>query len=336
MSRMRKVLPLLLLAAAQVFAAKQLAVYFIDVEGGQCTLIVSPSGESLLVDTGWPGFQGRDADRIVKTAKKAGVKRIDHLLITHFHTDHVGGITQLAERFPVMNYIVHGKNTETGRGAENLQESWDRAAAKGTTTIVKAGDSVPIKGLDIKIVSARGDVLDAPLAGAGQANPLCATATRQKDDPSENARSVGFVLTYGKFRFVDLGDLTWNKELDLACPVNKVGKVDVFLSTHHGSAQSNPEALVHALAPRVIVMNNGAKKGGDLAPWKVYKSSPGLEDLWQLHFAVASGKEGNVEDPYIGNLQSPGGGNILLTVEPSGRFRLLNFRNKFEKIYNPR
>lgn len=333
---MRKVLPLFLLAVMQLFAAKQLSIYFIDVEGGQCTLIVSPSGESLLVDAGWPGFQGRDADRIVKTAKKAGLKRIDHLLITHYHTDHVGGITQLAERFPVSNYIVHGKNTETGKGADYLQEAFDRAAAKGTTTVVKAGDSIPLKGLDIKVVSARGEVLAQPLPGAGQPNPLCANATRQNPDPSENARSLGFVLTYNKFRFVDLGDLTWNKETDLVCPVDKLGKVDVLLSTHHGSSQSNPPALVHSLAPRVVVMNNGAKKGGDAGPWKVYKSSPGLEDLWQLHFAVASGKEANVEDPYIANLQSPGGGNLLLTVEQTGRFRLLNFRNKFEKVYNAR
>ncbi len=333
---MRKVLPLLLLAATHLFAAKQLAIYFIDVEGGQCTLIVSPSGESLLVDTGWPGIQGRDADRIVKTAKKAGLKRIDHLLITHFHTDHVGGITQLAERFPVAHFIVHGKNTETGKGPDNLQEAWDRAAAKGTTTIVKAGDSVPLKGLDIKVVTARGELLAQPLPGAGEANPLCAAAVRKEPDPSENARSVGIVVTYGKFRFVDLGDLTWNKELDLACPANKIGKVDVLLSTHHGSNQSNPPALVHALAPRVIVMNNGAKKGGDASSWRIFKSSPALEDLWQLHFAVAAAKEANVEDPYIANLQSPGGGNLLLTVESTGRFRLLNFRNKFEKIYNPR
>lgn len=334
---MRKVLPLfLLLAALPHLAAKQLSIYFIDVEGGQCTLIVSPSGQSLLVDTGWPGQQGRDADRIVATAKKAGIKRIDHLLITHFHTDHVGGITQLAERFPVGNFIVHGKNTETGKGPDNLQEAWDRAAAKGTTTIVKPGDKLPLKGLDVEIVSARGELLAKPLTGAGEANPLCAAATRKDADPTENARSVGFVLTYGKFRFADLGDLTWNKELDLACPANRLGKLDVLLSTHHGSSQSNPPALVHALAPRVVVMNNGARKGGDVASWQIFKSSPGLEDLWQLHFAVAAGKEANVEDPYIANLQSPGGGNLLLTVEPTGGFRLLNFRNKFEKVYKPR
>ena len=334
---MRKVLPLLvLLVALPLFAAKQMSIYFIDVEGGQCTLIVSPSGQSLLVDTGWPGLQARDADRIVKTAKKAGLKRIDHLLITHFHTDHVGGITQLTERFPVANFIVHGKNTETGKGADNLQEAWDRAAAKGTTTIVKPGDSVPLKGLDIKIVSARGELLAQPLPGAGAENPLCAAAPRKDPDPSENARSVGFVLTYGKFRFADLGDLTWNKETDLACPINKLGKLDVLLSTHHGSNQSNPAALVHALAPRVIVMNNGAKKGGDASSWRIFKASPGLEDLWQLHFAVAAAKEANVEDPYIANLQTPGGGNLLLSVEPTGRFRLLNFRNKFEKVYNAR
>ena len=317
---------------APVSAAKSLQIHFIDVEGGQATLIVSPSGQSLLVDTGWPGFNGRDADRIQKTAKKAGVKKIDQLLITHYHTDHVGGVTQLAERMEIGTFIIHGKNTETGKNAEALQEALDRAAAKGKTVTVKVGDKIPFKGVEIEVLAARGEVTKK----GGAANPLCASAKKKEDDPSENARSIGFVLTYGKFKFLDLADLTWNKEVELMCPSNPVGKVDLFLSNHHGLAASNPPQLVHATAPRVIVMNNGARKGGDVEAWQLFKASPGLEDLWQMHFTVKAGKEGNVDDPYIANLMTPGGQNIAVTAEANGSFRVLNLRNKFEKVYQSR
>lgn len=323
----------LLLAVAPLWGAKSLQIHFIDVEGGQSTLIVSPSGESLLVDTGWPGFEGRDAERIKAAAKKAGVKKIDYLLITHFHTDHVGGILQLSDRMEIGNFVSHGANTETGKNAEALQEAFDRAAAKGKKITVKVGDKLPLKGLDIEIVSSNGEV--SRKAGAAT-NPLCAGAARKEEDKSENARSVGLVLTFGKFRFLNLGDLTWNKEIELSCPENRIGKIDLMLSTHHGAESSSPPQLVHAVKPRVVVMNNGARKGGDLSAWKIFKNVPGLEDLWQLHFAVKSGKEGNVDDPYIANLQSPGGQSITVTAESSGAFRVLNMRNKFEKVYAAR
>lgn len=317
-------------------AAKTLDVHFIDVEGGQATLIVSPKGQSLLVDTGWPGFQGRDADRIVKTAKKAGVKKIDYLLITHYHTDHVGGITQLVERMPVANFIIHGKNTETGKRADELQEALDKAAAKGKTIIVKPGDKLPVEGLDLEVLSARGELTTKTMPGAGQPNPHCAGQPRKAADPSENGKSIGFLLTFGKFKLLDLADLTWNLETDLVCPNNRIGTVDVYLTDHHGLAQSNPPALVHGVRPRVIVMNNGANKGGDAEAWKSMKAAPGLEDFWQMHFTVKAGKEANVTDPFIANLESPGGNNIRLVAETTGAFRVTNQRNKFEKAYAAR
>jgi beta-lactamase superfamily II metal-dependent hydrolase len=326
----------LLLGWIPLFAAKNLAIHFVDVEGGQATLIVSPTGQSMLVDTGWPGFNGRDADRIFTAAKKAGVKKIDYLLITHYHTDHVGGVTQLQQRIPIDTFIVHGNNTETGKNAEALQEAFDDAAAKGKKLVVKPGDKLPLKGLDIQVLAARGELIGQSVTGGGANNPHCAGQPRKGEDPTENGKSIGFVLNYGKFRFLNLADLTWNLETDLVCPVNRIGRVDLFLSDHHGLAQSNPPALVHGVSPRVIVMNNGARKGGDAAAWKVFKDSPGLEDLWQMHFTVAAGKEANISDPFIANLESPGGQNLLVEAQATGEFRVLNLRNRFEKVYKAR
>jgi beta-lactamase superfamily II metal-dependent hydrolase len=324
---------LLFCLALPLLAAKTLDIHFIDVEGGQATLIVTPKGESLLVDAGWPGFNGRDADRIVQTCKKAGVKKIDYLLMTHYHTDHVGGVTQLVERIDVATFISHGPNTETGKRAAEFQEAFDKAAARGKSLVVKPGDSLPLKGAELQILAARGNLISTPLQGAGQPNPLCASSIRKEDDPGENARSIGFLLTYGSFRFLNLADLTWNKEVDLMCPVNRIGKVDLYLVNHHGLALSNSPTLVHAVAPRVAIMNNGARKGGDADAITAIRQSPGLEDLWQLHYSVKAPKEVNTTDPFIANLQEPGGANLLVEAMADGSFRVVNQRNKFNKSY---
>lgn len=328
---------LVLLVCFYLPAAKTLDIHFIDVEGGQATLIVAPSGQSLLVDTGWPGFQGRDADRIVKTAKKAGVKKIDHLLITHYHTDHVGGITQLMERFPVTNIIYHGKNTEQGKGPADLQEALDRALAKTTSLVVKPGDTIPFaRGVDIKVLSSRGELIAKALPGTGQPNKHCSGQVEKGEDRTENGKSIGFLLTFGKFKFLDLADLTWNLETMLVCPVNKIGTVDLYLTDHHGLNQSNPPALVHGIEPRVIVMNNGARKGGDKEAWQMMKSTPGLQDFYQMHYAVNGGATHNVDQAFLANLETPGGNNIKVSAETTGAFRVSNLRNRFEKAYGPR
>lgn len=315
-------------------AEKTLDVYFIDVEGGQATLIVTPDKESLLIDTGWPGFEDRDADRIIRAAKKAGLKKIDNLLITHYHRDHVGGITQLVSKMPVTNFIDHGPNRETGGAADQLMEAYLKAASSGKRISVKPGDKIPLKGAEVIVLTADGKSIETPLPGAGQANSLCAAATKKADDPSENARSLGVLVTYGKFKFIDIGDLTWNKELELACPVNKVGTVDLYVTTHHGMDISGPETLVHALRPRVAIMNNGSRKGGSPAAWKVVKSSPGLEDLWQLHFANAGGTEHNVANPFLADLNDTGEGNyIKVSATKAGAMNVWNSRNKYEKSY---
>lgn len=321
--------------AAATQAAKTVEMYFIDVEGGQATLIVGPSGESLLVDTGWPGAGGRDAERIVFAMKKAKIKKIDHVLITHHHLDHVGGALGIAQRVPVGTFYDHGPNTESDKGAKELNEIYEKAIATGAKhVVVKAGDTIPVKGLDIRVVQANGEHIATALPGAGQPNPACAGVARKAVDPTENARSVGFILTYGSFKFADFGDLTWNKELDLVCPNNLLGTVNVYLTTHHGLDQSNAPAIVQALHPKVAIMNNGAKKGGVPSAWQIIHSSPGLEDIWQVHFAVAGGKTTNVPDSMIANLDENCEGKYLhMTVQQDGAYTVTNSRNKFSKTY---
>jgi len=315
-------------------AAKTLDFYFIDVEGGQATLIVTPSKQSVLVDSGWPGFNKRDALRIKAAAKSAGINHIDYLAVTHFHNDHVGGVPQIAALLPVKNFVDHGPNRETGKGPGELRAAYDEAAAMGTHLVMKPGDKIPLKGMDVAVVSADGEGLKSALPGAGTANPLCADAPAFPVDETENARSLGFILTFGKFRFADLGDLTSAKEKDLVCPANLLGAVDLFLVSHHGADSSNAKILVHALHPRVAILNNGSKKGASPAAWKVVKESPGLEDFWQLHFAIAGGKETNVPEPMIANIEDADEGKaIKVSATEDGTFTVTNLRNKFTKTY---
>jgi beta-lactamase superfamily II metal-dependent hydrolase len=327
---------LALLLCAPARAARTLQVYFIDVEGGQATLFVSPSGESLLVDTGWPDAAGRDADRIVSAAQLAGVKQIDYLVVTHYHTDHVGGVPQLAARIPIRTCVDHGPSFESGRQADQLVSAYRSVRDKAKHLLAKPGDLIPIQGMNVQVLTAAGDEIANPLPGAGAPNPLCAGAKRKGDDPSENARSIGLLVTYGKFRMIDLGDLTWNKELGLACPNKKIGVVDVYLSTHHGLDLSGAPPLVHALHPLVAIMNNGAKKGGSPEAWQTMHSSPGLEDIWQLHYALEAGKANNAPEAFIANLEEKCQGNwIRLSAEANGQFTVTNGRNGKTKTYQP-
>jgi competence protein ComEC len=328
----------LLIASAAILPAarKNLEVFFIDVEGGQATLVVAPSGESMLIDTGWAGFNNRDADRIVAAAKAAGVKKIDWLVVTHYHSDHVGGVPQLAAKMPVVTFVDHGANTESGKNADVLWNAYLDFRNKGKHLEVKAGDKIPVKGLDVKVLAAAGQGITVALPGAGGQNPLCATFKPKAEDKSENGRSVGMLITLGKFRLINLADLTWNKEKELVCPENKIGTIDVYLSTHHGMNLSGPEVIVHALRPRVAIMNNGSKKGGSPDAWQVIRTSPGLIDLWQLHYAIAGGKEHNAPDTFIANVDDPCEGKwIKLVAQPDGAFTVTNARNKYEKTYKP-
>lgn len=325
---------LFLLASITEAAPKPLQIFFIDVEGGQSTLFVTPSGQSLLIDTGWGGHQYRDADRIVAAAKKAHIKKIDYVLITHYHSDHVGGVPQLVEKFPVGTFIDHGENRETTKLGNRLYADYLKAIAGHPRITAKPGDHLPIKGIQAVVVSGDGNVIQSPLPGAGQPNPNCSGVQQKNLQPSENDRSLGVVMNFGKLKIVDLGDLTWNKELQLMCPNNKIGKADIYVVSHHGIDWSNSPALVHGIQPRVAIMDNGAKKGGVPSAWDIIHSSPGLEALWQLHFSDAGGSQHNSPDAYIANISDTDTGYYLkLTANQDGSFSIYNARNKMTKEY---
>src|SRR5262245_34191110 len=290
--RMSRMLPAALAAAsliaanpaAQTRSSKSLQIYVVDVEGGNATLIVPPSGESLLIDTGNPS-NGRDAARIIAAAADAGVKQIDHLIITHYHGDHIGGLPELLPRMPVRHFIDHGPNIDPMGSGAKFEAVYKEMYAKAKHTVAKPGMRLPIAGLETVVVTSNGDLISKPLPGSGRPNPYCA---QFKPSPNnlEDPMSVGVHITFGSFRTVHLGDLTRNKEFELMCPNNRIGTVDVMLGVHHGQATSNSETIIHALRPRVVIMNNGTRKGGEPETMRSLFTSPGLEDLWQIHFSL--------------------------------------------------
>jgi beta-lactamase superfamily II metal-dependent hydrolase len=368
---MRTALSLLIVAAmalsspmAQSRGGKTLDIYVVDVEGGNATLFVTPSGESLLIDTGNGGAAAaRDTDRMMAAIKDAGLEKIDHLITTHWHGDHFGAMAELAKRVPIRHFIDHGTTIEPQPAStEFLQNVYPTLFASAKHTVAKPGDKVALAGVDWRIVTSGGEVIKTSLPGGGGANALCAAFQPKPVDPSENAQSVGSVATFGKFRVVHLGDLTWQKEFDLMCPVNRIGAVDLFVVSHHGQPISNAEVLVHALRPRVMLLNNGTRKGGQPDAMKVLFSSPGLEDLWQVHFSLLSGQEYTVPGLFISNTvdDQPADMPVAAMTPPTGRggppppvhngpahwlkvsaqqdgtFTVTNARNGFSKTYRAR
>jgi beta-lactamase superfamily II metal-dependent hydrolase len=304
-------------AQAQARAAKPLTIYYIDTEGGQSTLFVSPTGETLMVDAGNPG--GRDTDRIQLAMADAGVTQIDHMVLTHYHVDHIGGLEELAKRVTIKHFYDHGPTSEPNAQVQFFKEIYPAIYAKAQHTIAKPGDKIAIAGLDVTVVSSNGEVLKTNLPGAGKPNPECADF-KEKDlsavfDP-DNAMSVGFLMTYGRFRTIDLGDLTWNHEGKLMCPNNKLGTIDLYLVSHHGINQSSSPALVHGLQPRVAIMNNGTRKGGAVETFQTLETSPGLEDLWQLHWSYNVMLEHNAPGAFIANIDDNQTIAGLLTAPP--------------------
>ena len=335
---MKTCLALLALACAPAFAASSdLTVYFIDVEGGQATLFVTPSGQSVLVDTGWAGFNGRDADRIGAAARQAGIKQIDYLLITHFHLDHVGGVPALAARIPIRNFVDHGETVEHDANGQKLFDAYRKEVAKGNHIVVKPGDKLPLKGVDWTIVTAAGKTIEKPLPGAGKPNPDCATFRKRAINDDENGQSTGSFIQFGSFKVVDLGDLLWNKEEDLMCPVTKIPYVDVYITSHHGMDMSGSPSLVHNLHAKAAIMDNGATKGGTAEAWDTMHGTPGLTDIWQLHFATAGGSRHNSPEDMIANVvpdpDRDKADMIKLIAHKDGHFEITNERNKYTKKY---
>jgi competence protein ComEC len=323
------------LARAGVSDGK-LDIYFIDVEGGAATLIVTPSNESILVDTGNPGE--RDSKRIFEAAKLAGLSQIDHLIITHYHGDHFGGAADLVKLIPFKTMY---DNADENPSRDRPTPAY-LAIQSDKRVMPKPGDEITLKqrpgaALKLKFLAARKKVIDAP--PNAKENPFCKDVKGKAIDLSDNANSIVFLLSFGEFKFFDAGDLTWNIEHDLACPVNRVGTVDVYQVTHHGLAQSNNPALVKALTPTVAIMNNGSTKGCEPEVYSTLKSTESIQAIWQIHKNLrADGDVNNTVAEYIANSQKECAGNyIKLSVAADGKSYLVSIpATKIEKTYNVR
>ena len=366
MKRLVRFLVLLAVATTSTSAQSEtedaLRIYVVDVEGGNATLFVSPSGEALLIDTGNGGANAdRDVGRIMEAVEDAGLRQIDHLITTHWHGDHYGGLSELATRIPIGHYIDHGPTVEDNERVQAfIAGEYRDLYGAATRTVVEPGDTVPLRGVEVKVMASAGEVIRQALPGAGAPNPYCSAFEPQAEDLGDNAQSVGVHLRFGDFRALQLGDLTVNKEFELMCPANPIGSVDLYIVSHHGLSTSNSPVLVHGVAPRVAIMNNGTRKGGTPDSMTTLHTAPRLQDLWQLHFSVLSGQDYTVPGVFIANLidEQPAtmplaplapprrGSNaapppahngpahwIKVVAHRDGRFAVTNSRNGFSKTY---
>jgi beta-lactamase superfamily II metal-dependent hydrolase len=309
-------------AAAAANKDKRLEVYWVDVEGGAATLVVTPAGESILVDTGFPG--GRDAGRIHKLATEvAGLSKIDHVVVTHYHLDHFGGLAELAELMPVGVLWERGLDSAPERErADPRLEAYGKAKV-GRRAVVRPGDEIRLAQIGgaasvrFRFLAANQKVADSD--GVKPNEALCSQAKEKDKDASDNANSIAMVLEQGPFRLFDGGDLTWNVEGRLVCPADLVGKVDVFQASHHGLDQSNNPVLVKTLEPTVVVVNNGPKKGGEPGSFATFSATPSVKAIYQLHKNVREGAVNMAPERIANVAESCAGEHVRLSVEPSGQ-----------------
>jgi beta-lactamase superfamily II metal-dependent hydrolase len=335
---MFKFLLLASLCTVTAAAANTLTFYTIDVEGGKSVLVVSPSGESMLLDAGWPASGNREAstERIVAALTGAGLKQVDYLVISHFDMDHLGDVPALAARFPIRHILDHGQALSPSTDRDRFN-AYDELRRKIGHTVLKPGDKVPLKGVDIEVVTSAGRLPSKPLKGAGAANSLCADNTQAPsiERDVEDDQSIGLLFQFGKFRMLDLADLEAHLCHELACPVNLIGTVDVYHVNVHGQFKGMAAELAGAIRPTVAIVGNGARKGSDPATWPILRATPGLEDIWQVHYSAAGSKDTNPPPDFIANPQEPLDrfAMIKLTVEPDGLYTVTNTRNGFSKTY---
>lgn len=318
---------------------RTLDFYFIDSEGGAATLIVTPSGESVLIDAGWADVDGRDAKRIQRAMQQVGITAIDHLVATHYHQDHYGGVPDLSRFVTVKRYYDHGKMasmTEDPKFAERYGAY--QAAAKNQTTTLKPGDTIQLKTavgtppLKILCVASNTEVIGS---NKSSANPECGSNTPQEDS-SENGRSVALLLSWGGFEFLNLADLTFNISQRLVCPVNQIGEIDLYQVTHHGGNLNNDPLLLRSFRPSVSVMINGPRKGGhpDTIMW--LQKTPLFKALYQLHRNVQIPAEQNTATEFIANLDEQVDAAYMITVSVDAAkraFTVTNGRTKESKSF---
>lgn len=329
---------LLILSLAPFASAKNLEIYFIDVEGGKAVLFVSPSGQSMLFDVGWPASTARQAstDVLVNAVQAAGLKKIDFLVISHFDGDHIGDVPALSARVPIGHILDHGDYHSSNPQAVQRFAAYSELRGKIGHTTLHPGEKIPIKGVDMQVLSAAGKLIDKPLTKTREHNPLCDQYKQRDALPTdvEDDQSVGLLITYGKFRMLDLADLEAHPSHDLVCPDNLIGTVDLVNINVHGQFKGIAPELVGAVKAPVIIQANGARKGADAQTWPVLRAAPGVKDIWQLHYSLNAGEGANPPADFTANLEpSDGVKSIHVSAEKSGAFTVVNTRTGFKKSY---